>query len=211
MLISKYAAPQKLAITGKSNGGLLTTAALTQAPEIFGAVVSSVPLTDMLRYPHHRLGTLWRGEYGSPEVREECLNLYNYSPYHRVVKGKSYPPSLITTALRNRRVDPLHSRKMTAMLQHADPEGALHLLSIDEHSGHIYPSHLNYARRVSKEHGFLMQQLGVELEIPKTIPFNLKARKIHFFAKLQKEQNQPVSKNTLFQKQSHMNCFKKWK
>ena len=169
MLIRDYASPGKLAICGGSNGGLLTGAVTVQRPDLFRAVVVGVPLLDMLRFHQFRLGYLWTVEYGSSAREDQFRYLYEYSPYHHVVPGIEYPSVLITTGLNDYRVDPLHARKMAAMLQFADPEGKPHFLNIDFNGGHRAYSHLNRCRRFSDEHSFLMQQIGVTLkqgEIP---------------------------------------------
>ncbi|MGI9051672.1 MAG: prolyl oligopeptidase family serine peptidase [Ilumatobacteraceae bacterium] len=108
---------QRLAILGRSNGGLLVGAALTQRPELCRAVWCGVPLLDMVRFPQFLIAKLWTDEYGDPDVAEEFAWLHAYSPYHRVVDGTCYPATLFTTAEGDTRVDPLHARKMAALLQ----------------------------------------------------------------------------------------------
>jgi prolyl oligopeptidase len=109
----------RLAIAGGSNGGLLVGAALTQRPDLCRAAWCAVPLLDMVRFPNFQIARLWTDEYGDPEVAEEFGWLHAYSPYHRVSEGERYPAVLLTTAEGDTRVDPLHARKMAAMLQHA--------------------------------------------------------------------------------------------
>jgi prolyl oligopeptidase len=108
-----------LAIAGRSNGGLLVAATLTQRPDVARAVHCGVPLTDMVRYPQFLIARLWVPEYGDPDVPEELAWLYAYSPYHHVVEGTCYPAVLFTTAEGDTRVDPNHARKMAAQLQWA--------------------------------------------------------------------------------------------
>lgn len=105
-----------LAIVGGSNGGLLVGAALTQRPDLARAVWCAVPLLDMVRFPRFLIARLWTDEYGDPDVAEEFAWLHAYSPYHRVVPGSDYPAVLFTTAEGDSRVDPLHARKMAALL-----------------------------------------------------------------------------------------------
>jgi prolyl oligopeptidase len=112
-------ARRHLAITGRSNGGLLVAAALTQRPDLARAVHCGVPLTDMVRFPQFLIARLWVPEYGDPEVAEELDWLLAYSPYHHVTEGACYPSVLFTTAEGDSRVDPLHARKMAAQLQWA--------------------------------------------------------------------------------------------
>ncbi len=109
----------RLGINGGSNGGLLVGVALTQRPDAYRAVWCAVPLLDMIRFPRFLIARLWTDEYGDPDVPEEFGWLHAYSPYHHVRDGESYPAVLLTTAEGDGRVDPLHARKMAAMLQHA--------------------------------------------------------------------------------------------
>jgi prolyl oligopeptidase len=113
------AAPDRLALVGGSNGGLLVGAALTQRPDLARAVWCAVPLLDMVRFPRFLIARLWTDEYGDPEVAEEFGWLHAWSPYHRVREGERYPAVLFTTADGDTRVDPMHARKMAAQLQHA--------------------------------------------------------------------------------------------
>lgn len=127
--------PAQLGIMGGSNGGLLVGVALTQRPELFGAVVCRVPLLDMVRYERFKIARLWAAEYGSAEDPEGFGWLYAYSPYHHVREGLPYPPTLITTGEEDSRVEPMHARKMAALLQAANPK-ALTLLRVDRRAGH---------------------------------------------------------------------------
>jgi prolyl oligopeptidase len=111
--------PDRLAILGGSNGGLLVGAALTQRPELYRAVVCSAPLLDMVRYERFSLGRTWNDEYGTADDAEELRWLLSYSPYHHVQDGTVYPAVLFTVFDADTRVDPLHARKMCAALQHA--------------------------------------------------------------------------------------------
>lgn len=128
--------PKHLAIHGRSNGGLLVAAALTQRPELFGAAVAGVPLTDMVRYPRFLIAKLWVPEYGSPDDPEMLPVLLGYSPYHRVQPGVHYPAVLVTTAESDTRVDPLHARKFVAALQHATASTRPILLRTERKAGH---------------------------------------------------------------------------
>ena len=133
-----YTRPERLAISGGSNGGLLVGAALTQRPELFRAVVCMVPLLDMTRYHKFLIAKLWTAEYGTPEKPEELKWLHAYSPYHRVKDGTAYPSVLLLTAESDTRVDPLHARKMAARLQAAARHEASKpiLLRIETRAGH---------------------------------------------------------------------------
>ena len=128
--------PDRLAIRGGSNGGLLVGAALTQKPDLFRAVVCEVPLLDMLHYQNFQIAKLWVPEYGSAESTDQFRWLYAYSPYHHVTPGTAYPAVLITTAESDSRVDPMHARKMTARLQAATSSGLPVLLKSETKAGH---------------------------------------------------------------------------
>jgi prolyl oligopeptidase len=109
--------PRHLGIMGGSNGGLLVGAALTQRPELFGAVACQVPLLDMRRYHELLAGASWIGEYGDPDEPDEWAYLARYSPYHNVVPDRHYPRVLFTTSTRDDRVHPAHARKMAARMR----------------------------------------------------------------------------------------------
>jgi prolyl oligopeptidase len=113
----KLTSPQHLGIMGGSNGGLLVGAALTQRPDLFGAVVCQVPLLDMRRYHQLLAGASWMGEYGDPDDPDEWAFISEYSPYHRVSQAQRYPRVLFTTSTRDDRVHPGHARKMAALMR----------------------------------------------------------------------------------------------
>lgn len=135
LIANRLTSREKLAIRGGSNGGLLVGAAMTQRPELFGAVICSVPLIDMLRYQNFLVARFWTPEYGSSEDPEQFRWLHAYSPYHRVVKGAKYPATLIVSGDSDTRVDPCHARKFAALLQ-ANSAGGPVLLHYDVTSGH---------------------------------------------------------------------------
>ncbi len=114
-----YTNPDKLAIMGGSNGGLLVGAALTQRPDLFRAVICAVPLLDMVRYHQFLVARYWIPEYGSSEDAEQFKILYAYSPYHHVTPQTRYPAVMFVTGDADTRVAPLHARKMAALLQSA--------------------------------------------------------------------------------------------
>ncbi len=128
--------PDRLVIHGRSNGGLLVGAVMTQRPDLWRAAVSGVPLLDMLRYDRFRMAKLWVSEYGTAERAEDFQWLRAYSPYHRVEDGMVYPATLIYTADSDSRVDPMHARKMVARLQAANTSGEPILLRYEESAGH---------------------------------------------------------------------------
>ena len=128
----------QLSISGRSNGGLLTAATLLQRPDLFGAVVSHVPVTDMLRYQHFTAGRYWTVEYGDAADPEAFEWLFEYSPLHNVANARDYPPVLITTADGDDRVVPMHSLKFAAQLQHSagGSSGRPLIVRIDTRAGH---------------------------------------------------------------------------
>jgi prolyl oligopeptidase len=136
LIASGYTRPDRLAIAGGSNGGLLMGAVLTQRPDLFRAVVIQVPLLDMLRYHRFLIARLWIPEYGSPDDPAQYAWLRAYSPYHHVQEGAAYPAVLLATAESDTRVDPMHARKMTARLQSATGSAHPILLRLEAKAGH---------------------------------------------------------------------------
>jgi prolyl oligopeptidase len=131
-----YTRPSRLGIMGASNGGLLMGAAVTQRPDLFGAVVCEFPLLDMLRYDRFKVAKWWVPEYGTAENKDQFAYLYKYSPYHHVEKGVKYPSVLFVTGDADTRVDPLHARKMAALMQSATASANPILLKYDTAAGH---------------------------------------------------------------------------
>src|SRR5581483_5200271 len=117
LISDKYTDKDHLAISGGSNGGLLMGTMITQRPDLFRAVVCAVPLLDMLRYQNFQIAKLWIPEYGSADDAKQFDWLYAYSPYHHVKEGIEYPSILFMTADTDTRVDPMHAKKMAALLQ----------------------------------------------------------------------------------------------
>jgi len=113
----RVTSPSQLGTMGGSNGGLLMGNMLTMRPDLFGAVVSQVPLLDMRRYHKLLAGASWMGEYGDPDKPEEWEFIKTFSPYHNLKPGVKYPATLITTSTRDDRVHPGHARKMVALMQ----------------------------------------------------------------------------------------------
>lgn len=158
----KITAPEHLAISGRSNGGLLVAAALTQRPELFKAAVCGVPLTDMLRYHLLQIARLWIPEYGSSENAEQFPWLYAYSPYHHVKDGTAYPATLIFSAESDTRVDPMHARKFAARLQAATSSKAPILLRIEGKAGHGAGKPLGkIIAQYTDEFAFVFSELGM--------------------------------------------------
>jgi len=136
LIANKYTSPQRFAITGRSNGGLLMGASITQRPELFSAVLCGYPLLDMLRYQKFLVGSYWTTEYGSAENEKQFPYLLKYSPYHNVKPATAYPAVMFFTGDSDTRVDPLHARKMTPLLQSASSSGRPVLLHYSLQGGH---------------------------------------------------------------------------
>jgi prolyl oligopeptidase len=167
LISQKYTDRDHLAIQGGSNGGLLMGAAVTQHPELFRAVVCQVPLLDMLRYQNFQIAKLWIPEYGSAQEEKQFDFLYAYSPYHHVKPGVEYPAILFMTADTDTRVDPMHAKKMAALMQAEAKNGSSRerpiLLRIETKAGH------GAGKPVTKQieeftdiYSFLFWQLGMK-------------------------------------------------
>jgi len=167
LIAQKYTDRDHLAIQGGSNGGLLMGAMITQRPDLFRAVVCAVPLLDMLRYQNFQIAKLWVPEYGSADDAKQFDWLYAYSPYHHVKPGQEYPAILFMTGDTDTRVDPMHAKKMAALMQAEAKNGASKerpiLLRIETKAGH------GQGKPVTKQieentdmYSFLFWQLGVK-------------------------------------------------
>jgi prolyl oligopeptidase len=158
-----YTRPERLAVYGGSNGGLLVGAAMTQRPELYGAVVCAVPLLDMVRYHQFGSGRTWIPEYGSADNPEDFKVLYAYSPYHAVKPGVRYPPLLMMSADHDDRVDPLHARKFVAAVQGvAGASAPPVLLRIEANAGHSGADQVAQAIESNADmYAFLFQVLGL--------------------------------------------------
>jgi len=131
-----YTQTKKLAIEGGSNGGLLVGAAVTQRPDLYGAVICTYPLLDMVRYHKFLVARYWVPEYGSSENPEQFKYIYEYSPYHHVIKGTKYPAVFFITGDADTRVAPLHARKMVALMQASTGSDKPVLLRYHTTAGH---------------------------------------------------------------------------
>ncbi len=117
LVANKYTTPARFAIRGRSNGGLLMGAAMTQRPDLYGAIWCGYPLLDMIRFQNFLVGRWWTAEYGSAEKADQFPYLLKYSPYQNVKPGTKYPAIMFNTGDSDTRVAPLHARKMTALMQ----------------------------------------------------------------------------------------------
>jgi len=163
----KYTERDRLAIQGGSNGGLLMGAVFTQRPDLFRAVVCQVPLLDMLRYQNFQIAKLWIPEYGSAEDAKQFEWLYAYSPYHHVTPGVEYPATLFITADSDTRVDPMHAKKMAALMRAEAANGRSQvrpiLLRIETKAGHGAGKPIT--KQIEEQtdiYSFLLWQLGDE-------------------------------------------------
>ena len=162
LIANKVTSTPKLVIEGGSNGGLLTGAALVQRPDLFGAVLVEVPLLDMLRYQRFSIARYWIPEYGSSEDEAQFRYLLKYSPYQNVKKGTAYPPTLFMAGASDSRVDPLHARKMAALVQASTSGTAPILLRVESKAGHGQGKPT--AKRIEEaadRYAFIAQVLGM--------------------------------------------------
>lgn len=140
LISEKYTTASRLSLSGRSNGGLLVGAVMTQRPDLFGAVLPQVGVMDMLRYHKFTIGWAWAAEFGSSDEEDQIDNLLSYSPLHNLKPGTCYPATLVTTADRDDRVVPGHSFKFAAALQAAQStqNGCGHptLIRIETRAGH---------------------------------------------------------------------------
>ncbi|MEQ1505191.1 MAG: prolyl oligopeptidase family serine peptidase [Myxococcota bacterium] len=164
-----WTTPEHLAISGGSNGGLLVSAAVTQRPELFRAVLCAVPLTDMVRYHRFGLANIWSEEYGNAEDPAAFEWLRAYSPYHAVKEGTDYPAILVIGSANDARTDPAHARKFMAAVQWADADHGAEepiLLEVQGDSGHGGGVTIDTrADQISRSQGFLMHQVGLDAPV----------------------------------------------
>jgi prolyl oligopeptidase len=162
LINQKWTRPEKLAVLGGSNGGLLMGAMLTQHPDLVRAVVSAVGIYDMLRVELAPNGAFNVTEFGTVKDPDQFKTLYAYSPYHHVVDGTKYPSILFMTGANDGRVAPYHSRKMLARLTEANKSGNPILLRTSTSSGHGIGTALSERiKQLADEYSFLFAQLGM--------------------------------------------------
>ena len=136
LIAEGYTSSEHLAIRGGSNGGLLVGAVSNQRPDLFGAVVCTYPLLDMVRYHRFLVAGFWVPEYGSSDDAEQFAYIHAYSPYHNVIDGGGYPATLYLSGDGDTRVAPLHARKMTALMQAKNGSDNPILLRYHTQAGH---------------------------------------------------------------------------
>ncbi len=158
-----FTCTERLAISGDSNGGLLTMATITQNPGLCGAAIARVPVTDMLRYHLFNGGVYWIPDYGDPEDPKMRKYLLDYSPVHNVRAGERYPAVLLATSDQDDRVHPSHAYKMFALLCEADPDNDSLFLRVEPKAGHAGASAISkYIETQADLWAFIFDQLGVE-------------------------------------------------
>ena len=163
LIDQKITQPKRIPIHGGSNGGLLVGTAMTQRPELYGAVLCGVPLLDMVRYHLFGSGRTWIPEYGSPENEAEFKWLHAYSPYHHVKKGTAYPALLMLAADHDDRVDPMHARKFMAAVQNANASSNPVLFRVERNAGHGGADMIKqWVESTADQYAFLMRQFGVK-------------------------------------------------
>ena len=164
LIENQYTRRDKLAILGRSNGGLLVGAVLTQRPDLFGACLPAVGVMDMLRFQKFTAGRFWVDDYGSSDDPQQFKTLLAYSPYHNVKPGTRYPATLITTADTDDRVVPGHSFKFAAAMQHAQAGPAPVLIRIETRAGHgSGKPTTKQIEELADQWAFLVKNLGIKL------------------------------------------------
>jgi prolyl oligopeptidase len=148
----------KIGISGRSNGGVLVGAAMTQRPDLYGAVIAGSPLEDMKRYSHLSAGASWVAEYGDPDKPEDWAFMSKWSPYQNVKRGVKYPPAFFYLSTKDDRVHPGHARKMAAKLTDYGNRVYYHEYREGGHS--VGADHAEDAVRAALLHAFLTRELG---------------------------------------------------
>lgn len=158
-----YTNKDQIAISGRSNGGLLVGATMIQKPEMFEVALPAVGVMDMLRYHKFTIGWAWASEYGTSDDSTQFQYLYDYSPYHNLKKGTCYPATLVTTADHDDRVVPAHSFKFTARLQEYQSCDNPTLISIETKAGHGAGKPVSKTiKQQAEKWAFTFDQLGME-------------------------------------------------
>jgi prolyl oligopeptidase len=161
LIAQKYTSPNRLAIQGGSNGGLLVGAVSNQRPELFRVVIQQAGVMDMLRFHKFTIGWNWIADYGSSDNESEFKALYAYSPIHNIKSGAKYPATLITTADHDDRVVPAHNFKYAAALQAGQGGENPILIRIDTKSGHGASNTTKAIEQTADVYSFVLYNLGV--------------------------------------------------
>lgn len=164
LIENKYTNPKKLALQGTSNGGLMAIAVALQRPDLFKAVWSDVPFTDMLRFHKFGRAKIWLSEYGNPDDPGDFKHILAYSPYHNVRDGIAFPAVLLSAGENDVRCHPLHAMKMAAKLQAANKGANPILLRVVRDTGHDPDVTTNrFVTREAEGWAFLMHHLGIQI------------------------------------------------
>lgn len=171
LIKEKYTNPTKLALSGRSNGGLLVGAVMTQRPDLFKVCLPVVGVLDMLRYHKFTIGWAWKGDYGSSDDKVNFKNLIKYSPLHNIKSDVNYPATLVITGDHDDRVVPAHSFKFIATLQDKYKGSNPVMIRVDVNSGHASTTVLGSSKPVAKQieeqtdiYSFLLYNLGMTVK-----------------------------------------------
>ena len=172
LIAEGYTSKEKLAVSGRSNGGLLVGAVTTQRPDLFQVSLPGVGVLDMLRYHNFTAGAGWAYDYGTADESEEMFQyLLGYSPLHNTEPGTAYPATLITTAERDDRVVPAHSYKFAAQMQYDQVGAAPILIRIDSNAGHgAGTSTQKLIDQYADIYSFTLNNMGIETLAPRDAP-----------------------------------------
>ena len=172
LIAEGYTSKEKLAVSGRSNGGLLVGAVTTQRPDLFQVSLPGVGVLDMLRYHNFTAGAGWAYDYGTADESEEMFQyLLGYSPLHNTKPGTAYPATLITTAERDDRVVPAHSYKFAAQMQYDQAGNAPILIRIDSNAGHgAGTSTQKLIDQYADIYSFTLNNMGIETLAPRDAP-----------------------------------------
>ncbi len=161
LIDKKYTSSERLALWGRSNGGLMVGAVVNQRPELFAVAIPEVGLMDMLRFQRFTIGFNWIAEYGSSDNSDDFRNLYAYSPLHNIRPGSKHPATLVITADHDDRVVPAHSFKYIATLQAKYRGARPQLIRIDTDSGHGASSNIKNIDLAADIYSFILYNMGV--------------------------------------------------
>ncbi len=165
LIANKYTSPEKIAIHGGSNGGLLVAAAMVERPELFKVVVPQAAVLDLVNFPKYNMGTqVGVNEYGNPDDSLEFRNLYNLSPLHHIKKDVEYPATMLIASWNDNRVPPSNSFRFLAELQnHVKSKWNPYLLYLEENEGHLQEGTFDDFEREALMYTFIFENLGVDV------------------------------------------------
>ncbi|MBM4178007.1 MAG: S9 family peptidase [Ignavibacteria bacterium] len=161
LIENKYTNPTKLALNGRSNGGLLVGAVVNQRPDLFRVAIPEVGVMDMLRFHKFTIGWNWQSDYGEITKSDEFRALHAYSPYHQLKSGVKYPSIMVMTADHDDRVVPAHSFKYAAQLQHVYSGTRPMLLRVETNSGHGAVNRQTNIKGTADKFCFMLYEMGV--------------------------------------------------